>query len=90
MLKGLFNSSVVLAVGGFVLLCASSPENSKLKFSQFVDNVAEFSAKHRMSFMPNSFTAECCANTASHAYRISLVDALDYYGATPKFGTLIR
>jgi hypothetical protein len=58
--------------------------------TNFVDKVATFSAKHRTSLQPNSFTAEYCCNGQSHAYRISLVDTNDYYGAAPKMGTLVR
>jgi hypothetical protein len=90
MLKNLFNSSIVLATGGFILICASSPDESKAMVTNFVDKVAAFSAKHRTSLQPNSFTAEYCGNCQSSAYRISLVDAVDYYGATPKLGTLVR
>ncbi len=90
MLKSLFNSSVVLATGGFILICASQPDESKSMITNFVDKVATFSAKHRTSLQPNSFTAECCLNGQSQAYRISLVDAVDYYGVAPKLGTLLR
>jgi hypothetical protein len=90
MLKNILNSSVVLATGGFILLCASAPYDSKGFISGFVNKVTTFTAKHRISLHPNSFTTEYCGNGQSHAYRISLVDAVDYYGMTPQLGTLVR
>ena len=87
MLKSLFNSSIVLAMGGFILLCASAPDDSKAMITNVIDKIALYSAKHRVPLHPNNYTAEC-ADVLS--YRISLVDAVDYYGAAPNLGTFIR
>lgn len=90
MLSSLFNSSIALATGGFILICASSPDESKAVMSSFVNKVANYSSKHRVSLQPNSFTTEYCGSNHSHAYRISLIDAVDYYGAPAKIEALER
>jgi hypothetical protein len=90
MLRSLFNSSIVLATGGFILIAASSPDESKSLLTSFVDKVVTYSAKHRTSLHPNSYTTEYCGNAENHAYRISLVDTVDYYGAVPAQGTFVR
>ncbi|GEM_PF-6292104 len=86
MLKNLFNSSVVLATGGFILLCASSPEESKAMISEFVTKAAEFSAKHRTSLHPNSYTAEY----GCPAYSMTLSTQNDYYDIAIHQATLLR
>ncbi|MBP6985284.1 MAG: hypothetical protein KBB83_01680 [Alphaproteobacteria bacterium] len=83
MLKGLFNSSVILVASGFVLIGASSPQESKEMIGEFVSKFATFSAKHRTSFHPNNFTAEYTASPSYSVRQISLVDATDYYGFEP-------
>lgn len=87
MLKNLFNSSIILATGGFVLLCASAPDESKAMLVNFVNKAAEFSAKHRTSLHPNSFTAEY--NT-SPDYKMSLSNQNDYYEIAISQATVLR
>lgn len=87
MLKNLLNSSIILATSGFILLCASAPDESKNMIANFVNKAAEFSAKHRTSLHPNSYTAEYGYNPA---YTMSLSNKNDYYDIAISQATLLR
>lgn len=90
MLKSLFNGSVLLVVAGFILICSSSPEASKVAISQFVDRLGEFTVKHGTSFIPNYYASFNCEACQAYPYQISLVGMSDYYNTIPTYGTLIR